>query len=648
MAKIPVISALLLLITITVVKSEPDTVSMSPVVALRKPVVSPLSRTPNGNDSLAEMGSNQINKSANNNNITPHHQSFYKNLEKAAKRSNITKWLHELIINDPGVVYMPSDQPYRAETFFTAYEGKTIMNIGFHTASLFAPSIEEIQYSTHSKLERIGRLLHFSTSELVIRNNLLFKSGENLDPFLMADNERLLRQLSYLEDARILIFENAINPEGVDVLVITQDRWARGFDMNFSEIDRGEFEFYNKNVLGLGQEFGLNLLFNAAEDNNIGFRTGIKLNNIGRTFLNSGVSYRNAFGNTVLNLSSGRNFITPSMKYAGGLAFTSSKLIDDYVFPDSSFLNQRLDFNVYDYWFGRSFQLQDRNEKRNNLFITTRYNRNIFYNRPEIGENIRYQFHNRDIFLLGLTYTSLGYLKSSYIYGFGPTEDIPLGFKFETIAGYEDNQFYPRWYGSLNLSRSNYFNRVAYLQNNVSLGGFLNDGSFEQGILKLESTGFSSLISVNGHYMRQFFHLNFTRGFARFEDELISISNMYGIRGLRSERLTGTRKLILQAETMFYSKRNWYGFRYALYSMVDLGWIGTGSNLIRSEGFYGGLGAGMRVRNEHLVFPTVNFRLAWFPRIPEPASAKFFYIMSERNNIFDEFRITAPDILPYR
>jgi hypothetical protein len=543
---------------------------------------------------------------------------------------------------------MPSDQPYRAETFFTDYEGKTIMNIGFHTASMFAPSIEEIQYSTRSKLERIGRMLHFSTSEMVIRNNLLFKSGENLDPFLMADNERLLRQLSYLEDARILIFENAINPEGVDVLVITQDRWARGFDMNFSEIDRGEFEFYNKNVLGLGQEFGLNLLFNAAEDNNIGFRTGIKLNNIGRTFLTSGVSYRNAFGSTVLNIRSGRNFITPSMKYAGGLAFTSSKLIDDYVFPDSSFLNQRLDFNFYDYWFGRSFQLQDRDEKRNNLFITTRYNRNIFYDRPEIGENIRYQFHNRDIFLLGLTYTSLGYLKSRYIYGFGPTEDIPLGFKFETIAGYEDNQFFPRWYGSLNISRSNYFNRVAYLQSNVSLGGFLNDGSFEQGMLKLESTGFSSLISVNGHYMRQFFHLNFTRGFARFEDELINISNMYGIRGLRSERLRGTRKLILQAETMFYSRRNWYGFRYALYSMVDLGWIGTGSNLISSEGFYGGLGAGMRVRNEHLVFPTVNFRLAWFPRIPEPASAKFFYIMSERNNIFDEFRITAPDILPYR
>jgi hypothetical protein len=76
--------------------------------------------------------------------------------------------------------------------------------------------------------------------------------------------------------------------------------------------------------------------------------------------------------------------------------------------------------------------------------------------------------------------------------------------------------------------------------------------------------------------MRQFFHLNFTRGFARFEDELINISNIYGIRGLRSERLTGTRKLILQAETMFYSKRNWYGFRYAFYSMVDMGWIGTG------------------------------------------------------------------------
>jgi hypothetical protein len=464
LAKIPVISALLLFLTITVVKSEPDTLSMSPAGSLKKPVVYTVSGSLNGNDSLAKMGPNQNNRSAGNNRISHHHQSFYKNLEKIANRSNITKWLHELLINDPGDENLPSDQPYLAETLFNDHEGKTIMNIGFHTASMFAPSVEQVHYSTHSKLERIGRLLHFSTSEVVIRNNLLFKAGEKLDPFLMADNERLLRQLSYLEDARILIFENAINPEGVDVLVITQDRWARGFDMNLSEIDQGEFEFYNKNVLGLGQEFGLNLMFNAAENDNVGFRTDIKLNNIGRTFLISGVSYRNAFGNTVLNIRSGRNFITPSMKYAGGFAFTSSKLIDDYVFPDSSFLNQRLDFNVYDYWFGRSFQLQDRDEKRNNLFITSRYNRNVFYDRPEIDENVRYQFHNRDIFLLGLTYTSLGYLNSRYIYGFGPIEDLPVGFKFETIAGYEDNQFYPRWYGNLNISQSNYFRGVAYLQ----------------------------------------------------------------------------------------------------------------------------------------------------------------------------------------
>jgi hemolysin activation/secretion protein len=121
-----------------------------------------------------------------------------------------------------------------------------------------------------------------------------------------------------------------------------------------------------------------------------------------------------------------------------------------------------------------------------------------------------------------------------------------------------------------------------------------------------------------------------------------------GIRGLRSKDLTGTRRIAIQTETMLYSPRDWYGFRYAVFTMADLGWIGSGNGRVINESFYSGFGIGVRVRNEHLVLPTLTFRLAWFPRIPESASVNMLYIMSERSRIFDEFNITAPEVLPFR
>jgi hypothetical protein len=74
-----------------------------------------------------------------------------------------------------------------------------------------------------------------------------------------------------------------------------------------------------------------------------------------------------------------------------------------------------------------------------------------------------------------------------------------------------------------------------------------------------------------------------------------------------------------------WKANSWYGFRYAFYSLADLGWIGPGqTKFVSDKTFYSGFGLGLRVRNEHLVLPTLQMRLAWFPRVPESASASTF------------------------
>ena len=583
--------------------------------------------------------------------LPPHTRVFYKNLRDASQNRQVTRLLYEMMIREPVTDRSRDTKVQTAENGFLPHAGKTINDIRFSTTGFFTSGIDDPFYQVPARVERIAMLLHSGTREKIIMNNLLFRTGDRLDPFLLAENERILRQLSYLEDARIYVIADKLNAEYADILVVTKDRLPYGFDGAMSDIDEGRIEIFDRNLMGLGHGVQATLLYEGRRDKIFGYKAGLNFYNTGGSFINTEIDYLDAFGNNVFHIRSGRDFITPSIKYGGGVEFIFSGLTDDFNFPDTSFINQRLNYHEYDYWFGRSFLLsgeEDGIHKRSNIYLTSRFNRILYFERPDIDLRVRHEFHNRNLFLVSLAFTRLGYLKSSYIYGFGPTEDIPMGTRFETTVGYEDNQFFPRIYGGLSLSNSNYLERIGYLKNTVSLAGFFNDGTSEQGLLSVRFSGFSNLLDMNRFFMRQFFSLSFTKGYNRFDDELISISNHRGIRGLGSNMLQGTQKLTLQLETIFYARRNWYGFRYALYGLADLGWVGDDSRVIIKQSFYSGFGIGMKVRNEHLVLPTLQFRLAFFPRVPESASFRLFYIASERRPVFDEFKITAPEIIPYR
>ena len=72
-----------------------------------------------------------------------------------------------------------------------------------------------------------------------------------IDPDLMMDNERLLRSLPFLKDARILITPRPLNEQIVDVLVLTQDVFSIGVTGGIGSLNKGEVGFYDKNILGL-------------------------------------------------------------------------------------------------------------------------------------------------------------------------------------------------------------------------------------------------------------------------------------------------------------------------------------------------------------------------------------------------------------
>jgi hypothetical protein len=63
--------------------------------------------------------------------------------------------------------------------------------------------------------------------------------------------------------------------------------------------------------------------------------------------------------------------------------------------------------------------------------------------------------------------------------------------------------------------------------------------------------------------------------------------------------------------------------------------------------FYSGLGIGVRIRNERLVFETISIRLGYYPNHPEKSFPLFLDLYGEQRLNPDNFYVTKPKIIGF-
>ena len=80
----------------------------------------------------------------------------------------------------------------------------------------------------------VANAFHKKTRERVIRNNLFFKENDLVQPYLLADNERHLREQPFIQDALIKLTMVEGSPDFVDVVVITKDVFSIGGSADIS------------------------------------------------------------------------------------------------------------------------------------------------------------------------------------------------------------------------------------------------------------------------------------------------------------------------------------------------------------------------------------------------------------------------------
>jgi hypothetical protein len=84
-----------------------------------------------------------------------------------------------------------------------------------------------------------------------------------------------------------------------------------------------------------------------------------------------------------------------------------------------------------------------------------------------------------------------------------------------------------------------------------------------------------------------------------------------------------------------------------MYGFGDLGIISQNAPLLKTDNMYSAIGIGCRIRNESLVFRTLQIRLGYIFRSVDNSRNWALVVNSRESSFFDPTGFGRPEIIPY-
>lgn len=573
-------------------------------------------------------------------------EEFYDSLENRANRGRFTSWLYDMLVSPPRPYV---DKKALALDYFNQFEGKIIAQVHIEALDVFGPSFENPAKTADSWIERTANTIHTKSNLKTIEKQLLFKTGDVLDPEQMYENERIIRQLPYIKDVKFVVEQDSLYSAFVNITVLTKDRFSFGASGGVNGTTSGDIELYNKNIFGIGHEFSVKFVGHVNKEPYLGFETRYKINNIAGRFLDMELAYLNTYRDEGFHYVLEKPFITEEIKWGYGLRFSRMFRTTRITEEDPIVLEDPIDESYNNIWLGHSFNLSPHRENLTQLTLVASIHNLNFFEKPDVEPGNQYLFANRTMYMAGINLSQRRYIQDQLIYSYGITEDIPEGYKHELLYGYDANEFGDRHYFQFATSNGNLLlSRKGYLFMSTGIGGFLNNrGEFEQGQLQANLEFITKLVTAGSKRVRTFMNVDYTLGIKRYPLEYLSLGRFDHIRGFGSRTAIGQQRLALKLEHVVFLPRQFYKFNMAIFGFADLGIIGDSQQLIFTEDYYSGIGLGIRFHNENLVFETFRLRLAFYPFHPKDMNFFGFVLDEQSKRRFMSFEPVQPLPMPF-
>lgn len=545
------------------------------------------------------------------------------------KRKGLLGKLARNLLKDTMKENIAALTPIRNDLLFSIYDGRVIRSVTIQGLDFGTP-ISDTTKVFKNRLTRLANSFHHKTRGWVINNNLFFKKGDKVFPYLLADNERHLRDQPYLQDARIIIQPADNSDDSVDVTVLTKDVLSIGGAFHMNNSNSVDITLKEDNLGGWGDRLLGSLLYDQRRQQRVGYGMEYIKRNIAGSFIDGYAGYDNF--NDAFN--SGRDeektyyarfikpLVNPYMRftYAVEAAYhaTSNMYLNDSLYVTDFHYRY---FN-YDGWIGwntGAFKLLANHnvDDRLRTLLSLRYLRKQF---QEIPDKFRTEYDAQYADITGvlgsISIFGQNFYKTRYIYGFGRNEDVPEGTDISLTAGWTRKQQVERPYLGIDLQRNYFTARENYFNYTFRIGGYWNKKKLQDLDVLANLDFFSRLRTMGPRWkQRTFISVGVTGQVNKVLNEPLFLESPFGLPELNNGRkLQGDIRATLKGESVFFSPFTFINFRFAPFLFTSLCLFTPTSEKFSKSDLYQSLGAGIRTRNESLIFGTLELKAHYFPR----------------------------------
>lgn len=522
---------------------------------------------------------------------------------------------------------VPAIEPEQVANPFFRFKGKIIRSIEVYRLDFEY----DIYDTTRKKTDfgtRLAKKFHRNSTEKLIRNNIFFKEGTRLYPLLLADNERYLRELVYIKDARILVDYSENSTDSVDVVVMTKDIFSIGARINISSVERGRVEVRDENMYGSGSKLAVSGYYDKVRNPPNDYGVEFVKRNIKGSFIDWTIGYqgyRLAFNSSrneeaTLYTRVEKPLVTPYIPTTGALEAAVYTTRNNYVSDSLYNSDVRYQYYTIDGWFGYSLDnrraMYNSREIKVHRFMAIRGFMQHFTEKPQIAKtSFDYRFSNFAGGLVSINFFRQVFYKTNFIYGFGRSEDVPEGFNISLNSGFVNKQGRNRPYGGFDVQVTNIRDKGFYSSYTFRAGGYFYKKRFEDVDMLANADYFTRLGKIsNTWFHRGFISVGITAQANPVLNTPLFLSSEYGLPYFSNYMINADLRATVKGEGVFYNTKKVLGFRFAPFVFADASALKPSKENLGKTELYGAVGGGVRTRNENLVFGTVELRGYYFPR----------------------------------
>ena len=551
-------------------------------------------------------------------------------------------------------------EPEKTVNPYKKYHGKIIRSVSVVPVG-FNYNFNADKPITNNWITKIANGLHLNTLPDVISKNLFFREGQQFYPLLVADNERFLREQTFLRDAVIEVLPSFNSKDSVDVVVLTRDVFSIGGKVNISSVEKLSVDIKEENVAGSGNKFSLFGLYDGLRKPGMGYGAEFVQRNIRGSFINwtnGFTTFNEAFNSNrdeelKLYTRLEKPMASRYTAITGAAEIGYNKTVNGYV-ADSLYANDfKYEFVNADLWTGYNFGYkkgkQKDSENRLRHFVAVRGFFNWFYKVPVKFQNV-YNYNYADIngFLSSYNLYRQNFYRTNFIYGFGRNEDVPQGLSASVIAGFTNKQGVKRSYYGIELDASRFNKKSAFISYSLKAGGFVNKTRWQDVDVLWSAQHFTRLRTMNPYwYNRHYFSLSYSRQINPFLNQPLFLTAEYGLPYYRNGIIEGRARTTARLESVFYNMKKLLGFRFAPFMFTDVCLLQPLNEPVKNTNGYSAFGGGVRTRNENLIFGTIELRGFFFPRVTEGIKNWKIELSTRLRYKYNSSFIRRPDFVVY-